>query len=71
MSITPGRVHNQAARVLADGFSEGGGTLLGDDVAPALLAWHAGVDHLVGDRRINQLRNDDLSVESRLALEVL
>ena len=70
MSITPGGIHDQAARVRADGLGEGFGALLDDDVAPTDLAWHRGVDgRAVRIVAVLQLGDDNLILETGLSLE--
>ena len=69
MSITPGRVHDERARVLAHGFGEGFGSLLDDDIAPADLAWLRGIEgRTFGVVSVGELGNVDFGLETRLAL---
>ena len=68
--VAPGGVHDEHAGVLADGLGEGLGAVLDDDVAPTDLAWHAGVERsAVGVLRVAQRWDDNLRLETRLALD--
>lgn len=72
MGITPGRVHDEHAGVLANGLGERLGALLDDDVAPAELAWHGGVEWgAVGVFAVGELGDVDFGSETRLALLAL
>ena len=70
MRIAPGGVHDQTARVLADGLSECLRALLDDDVAPAGRAGLGGVE---GRGRwvvtVVEGRDDDVILEAGLALK--
>ena len=70
MGVAPGRVHDQAARVLADGLSESLRAFLNNDVAPAGRAGLGGVEGR--GRRVVAVvegRDDDVILEAGLALE--
>lgn len=43
MSITPGGVHNQSARICTNGLGKGLRSFFDDDVAPTNLTWHRAV----------------------------
>ena len=70
MRVAPRRVHDQASRVVADGLSKCLGPMFDNDVPPTNGAWQIGVEWRAVLRvfPVLQLRNDDISFETRLAL---
>lgn len=72
MGVTPGGVHDESARIRANGFGESFGTFLDDDVSPADFAWDRGVERwAVGVFPVVERRDDDLVLEAWLALHPL
>ena len=69
MGITPGSVHDEGSRVVANGHRERFGTLLNDNVAPSYLARQCGIEGWsVGVVAALQFRDNDLSLEARFTL---
>ena len=72
MRVTPGRVHDEHTRVLANGLRECLGALLDDDVTPSKLAREGRVEWgSIGVLAVRKLGNDDLVFQARLALLTL
>lgn len=69
MSVSPGRVHDQDTRISADGFGESLGTLLENDLAPALFAREGGIKgRSLGIFAVDEFGDDNFFLESRFAL---
>ena len=69
MSISPCCIHDECVGIGADGFGEGFGSLLDDDIAPADLAWLRGIEgRTFGVVSVGELGNVDFGLETRLAL---
>lgn len=68
MSITPGGVHDEGARIGTDSLSESLGALLNDDVTPSDSARLRGVQGRPSRVfPVRELGNDKLSPETRLS----
>ena len=69
MRVTPGRVHDERAGILADSFGERFRALLDDDIAPANLARKRSIEGgTVRVFGVLQWRDDDVVLEPWLAL---
>ena len=69
MRVTPGGVHDEHTRVLADGLRERLRTLLDDDVAPTNLTWNRAVQRrTIWVITIFQSRNNDFLREAGFTL---
>jgi hypothetical protein len=73
MRVSPRRVHDQAARILADCFRECLRPVFDDDIAPADGAWEVRVERraILWVLATLQLGDDDLGFETRLALPAM
>jgi hypothetical protein len=70
MGITPSGVHDESARILANGLSERFGSLLDNDVAPSNFAWLTAVERWTGLWVLTILQggNDYIGLETGLSL---
>lgn len=70
MGITPSGVHDESARILANGLSERFRSLLDNDIAPTNLAWVAAVERwtCIWVLTILQSGNDYFRLETGLSL---
>lgn len=71
MRVTPGRVHDERARVLADGLGKGLGAVLDNDVAPTNFAGERGVEGrpVEGVLTVLEGRDNDFVFEARFTLK--